>query len=106
MSIYHKFDTNNPQEVMFFFNNKSIAIGEYTGEEFVLLQDEGPTKSFTNAMQAFSFLKSIYSPSIASRETMDLIEKPSRPIDNLSKYKQNNILAGLGADVLFAKPYK
>jgi hypothetical protein len=68
-----------------------------------LLEDgNGELKSFANAMQAFSYLRSIHEPTKASPETVAVFETPSRAIDNLSKYKGSPALKEVTKDVFFA----
>ena len=103
MILTHKFSKTNPSEVLFFKRDRSIAIGEYTDESFVLLEDgNGELKSFANAMQAFSYLRSIHEPTRASPKTVAVFETPARAVDNLSKYKGNLALKEITKDVFFA----
>lgn len=103
MILTHKFSKTNPKEVLFFKRERSIAIGEYTDDTFVLLEDgNGELKSFANAMQAFSYLRSIHEQTIVSPETLTVFNTPARAIDNLSKYKGNLALAEVTKDVFFA----
>lgn len=103
MILTHKFSKTNPKEVLFFKRERSIAIGEYTDDTFVLLEDgNGELKSFTNAMQAFLYLRSVHEPTKASPKTLAVFETPARAIENLSKYKGNLALKEVTKDVFFA----
>jgi len=62
----------------------------------------GELKIFANAMQAFSYLRSIHEPTRVSPETVAVFETPARAVDNLSKYKGNLVLKEVTKDVFFA----
>lgn len=103
MILTHKFNQTNPNEVLFFKQDRSIAIGEYSDGAFIMLEDgTGELKSFTNAMQAFIYLRSIHEPAKASPKTIAIFETPARASDNLSKYKGNLSLKEVTKDVFFA----
>lgn len=67
-------------------NNGSVAVGAYDQDGFHLIH-KNDILSFNNAMQAFSHLRTIYEPSVPSPKTMEMFLTPSRPIDNMSKFK-------------------
>jgi len=103
MILTHTFSKTNPSEVLFFKRDRSIAIGEYTDESFVLFEDgAGELKSFANAMQAFSYLRSIHEPTRVSPETVAVFETPARASDNLLKYKGSIALKEVTKDIFFA----
>ena len=86
---------------IFNHNNEVLAIGMYENNAFHLFHEEIVT-SFSNAMQAYCHLNSIYAPGIASQETMELFTKPSRPIDNMSKWINNPVLDNIPKEVFHA----
>lgn len=103
MILTHKFSKTNPNEVLFFKQERSVAIGEYTDDAFVLLEDgNGELKSFANAMQAFSYLRSVHERTIVSEKTLAIFNTPAPAVGNLSKYKGNLALAEVTKDVFFA----
>ena len=103
MILTHKFSPTNPNEVLFLKQDRSIAIGEYSNGTFILLEDgAGDIKSFTNAMQAFIYLRSVHEPAKASPKTVAIFETPARAFDSLSKYKGNLALKEVTKDVFFA----
>ena len=86
---------------IFSHKNDTLAIGMYENGSFHLFhQDE--VLSFGNAIQAFSHLGSIYEPSVASPQTMELFTKPARPIDNMSKWNNNSVLKDMPKEVFHA----
>ena len=90
-----------PGGYIFSFKEDSLAMGIYDDNGFQLLhKDEVVT--FNNAQQAFSHLRSIYEPSVPSPKTMELFLTPSRPIDNMSKYRDNVILKDMPKEVFHA----
>ena len=80
---------------------ESLAMGLYDKDGFQLLH-ENNILTFSNAMQAFSHLRSIYEPFVPSPKTMEMFLTPSRAIDNLSKYKYNEILKDIPKEVFHA----
>ena len=86
---------------IFSYKNDTLAIGMYENGSFHLFHQEQVT-SFGNAVQAFSHLNSIYKPSVASPATMELFTKPSRPIDNMSKWMNNPVLDNMPKEVFHA----
>lgn len=103
MNISYKFSSKNPNECLFFFQDRSVAIGEYVDDGFHLLIDQSDDiKQFANAMQAFSHIRSIFEPGLPSQKTIDLFTKPARAVDNWSKYRDNNILSNVSEDAMFA----
>ncbi len=67
----------------------NIAVGAYDQGGFQLFH-KNDIRSFNNAMEAFSHLRSIYEPATASPKTMEMFLTPSRPIDNMSKMRNNH----------------
>lgn len=103
MKLTHKFSQTNPNEVLFLNQDTSIAIGEYSGGAFIMLEDgAGDIRSFTNAMQAYIYLRSIHEPTKASPNTIAIFDTPARASHNLSKYKGNLALNEVTKDVFFA----
>jgi hypothetical protein len=90
-----------PDGYIFSLDNKHLAVGVYEQGVFHLLHDD-QLVTYSNAMQAFSHLRSIYEPSVASPKTMELFLTPSRPIDNMSKYRDNVILKDMPSEVFHA----
>ena len=86
---------------IFNHNNDILAIGMYENGSFHLFHQE-KVLSFDNAIQAFSHLGSIYEPKVASPKTMELFTKPSRPIDNMSKWMNNPVLDNMPKEVFHA----
>ena len=82
-------------------NDKLLAVGVYENDNFHLLYEENVV-SFANAMQAFVHLRSVYEPSVPSAKTMEVFTSPSRPIDNLSRFKDNSVLKGMPKEVFYA----
>lgn len=103
MKIYHRFNQDNPNEVSFYKEGISIAIGEYDQEHFHLLEDGADEiKQFSNAMQAFSYLRTQHDTLFASPQTLELISKPARLVDNLSKFKYHKNLENIDKDTFLA----
>ena len=90
-----------PDGYIFSLDNKHLAVGVYEQGVFHLLHDD-KLLTYSNAMQAFSHLRSIYEPSVPSPKTMELFLTPSRPIDNMSKYRDNVILKDMPSEVFHA----
>jgi hypothetical protein len=90
-----------PDGYIFSLNNKHLAVGVYEQGVFHLLHDD-KLVPYGNAMQAFSHLRSIYEPSVPSPKTMELFLTPSRPVDNMSKYRDNVILKDMPSEVFHA----
>lgn len=86
---------------VFFNGEQTLAIGVYEQAQFYLLHKEDMLP-FGNAMQAFVHLRSIYEPSEPSPKTVELFTKPSRPIDNMSKWKSNPVLNDMPKEVFYA----
>lgn len=86
---------------VFSLNTKVLAVGVYERGEFHLLHDD-KLLNFSNAMMAFSYLRNVYEPSNPKPETLALINTPSRAIDNMSKYKYNEILKDIPKEVFHA----
>jgi hypothetical protein len=86
---------------VFSLNTKVLAVGVYERGEFHLLHDD-KLLNFSNAMMAFSYLRNVYEPSDPKPETLALINTPSRAIDNMSKYKYNEILKDIPKEVFHA----
>lgn len=102
MRVLHKFNQNNPNEVSFFCGEQYVAHGEYQDGEFVLLVGDD-LKSFSNAIQAFCYLRSLHEVKTpVSQEIIDLVEKPARALDNMAKYKSASFLSGVTKEVMFA----
>lgn len=95
------FTTNN-DEFVFLNNGEAIAFGAYDNGEFQLYYNDN-VSTFANAIQSFIHLKKIYEPNrIVSRETLDLINKPMRPIDKLTQYMAHKNLVGMSKEVFHA----
>ena len=90
-----------PDGYIFSLNNKHLAVGVYEQGVFHLLHDD-KLVSYNNAMQAFSHLRSIYEPFVASPKTLELLNTPARAIDNMSKFKYNEILKDIPKEVFHA----
>lgn len=90
-----------PDGYVFSLNNKHLAVGAYEQGCFHLLHED-ELLSYSNAMQAFSHLRSIYEPSTPRPETMELLLTPARAIDNMSKFKYNEILKDIPKEVFHA----
>lgn len=86
---------------LFLNGDDAVALGVYEQGVFCLAHGD-KTSTFSNAMEAFSHLRSIYEPSVASPKTMELFLTPSRPIDNMSKYRDNVILKDMPSEVFHA----
>lgn len=86
-----------PDGFVFSHDDVTVAIGVRDQGEF-LLYHNNTLIPFANAMSAFVHLRSIYEPGQPKQSTLDLFEKPARAIDNMSKYKNNAILAQLEYD--------
>jgi hypothetical protein len=83
-------------------NDKVLAVGVYEQGEFHLLHDD-KLLNFDNAMTAFSYLRRAYEPDIpVSAKTLELFNTPSRAIDNMSKFKYNEILKDIPKEVFHA----
>lgn len=93
----------NDNAFTFIRNEHAIAIGEYSEEGFVLLYDE-QIHTFSNAMQAFTHLRSTIEPFTPSPNTMRMFTTPSRAVDNMSKYRDNEILKDIPREVFYAYP--
>ncbi len=90
-----------PDGYIFSLDNKHLAVGVYEQGAFHLLHND-QLVAYSNAMQAFSHLRSIYEPSVASPKTMEMFLTPSRPIDNMSKFKYNEVLKDIPKEVFHA----
>jgi len=90
-----------PDGFVFTDANGAIALGVQESDGFFLVHKENMTK-FGNAMQAYIHLKSIYEPRIASQQTMDVFTKPSRPVDNMGRFKDNPNLINMPKEVFHA----
>lgn len=77
----------------YIFNHGTIplAIGVMEEGDFHLLHKDKMIK-FGNAMQAFIHLRSVYEPREASAQTLEMFNKPSHPLDNMSKWLINPVL--------------
>lgn len=82
-------------------DGKILAVGVYEQNAFHLLHED-KLLNFSNAMMAFSYLRNAYEPSVPSPKTMEIFTTPSRAIDNLSKYKYNEILKDIPKEVFHA----
>ena len=90
-----------PDGYIFSLDNKHLAVGVYEQGGFHLLHND-QLQTYSNAMQAFSHLRSIYEPSTPQPSTMELFLKPARAIDNMSKFKYNEILKDIPKEVFHA----
>jgi hypothetical protein len=86
---------------IFSHNNDVLALGMYENNAFHLFHQE-KVIAFSNAMQAYCHLNSIYKPGVPSPQTMELFTKPSRPIDNMSKWMNNPVLDNMPKEVFHA----
>ncbi len=86
---------------VFEMNNKPIAVGAYEPAGFTLLHDDD-VMQFSNAMQAFTHLRSIHDRKLASQKTIDLFTTPSRAIDNMSKWYNSPALENMPKEVFHA----
>lgn len=86
---------------VFFNGEQTLAMGVYEQTQFLLLHKED-VLPFSNAMQAFVHLRSVYEPSEPSPKTVELFTNPSRPIDNMSKWKSNPVLNDIPKEVFYA----
>jgi len=95
--------TFSPTPDGFVFTNSegAIALGVQESEGFFLVHKENMTK-FNNAMQAYVHLRSIYEPKIASPRIMEVFTKPSRPVDNMGRFKDNPNLINMPKEVFHA----
>jgi hypothetical protein len=80
---------------------KLLAVGVYEQERFHLLHED-KVVAFGNAMQAFTHLRSIYEPGKVSAKTLEVFTKPARAIDNMSKFKDNEVLKDIPKEVFYA----
>ena len=90
---------------VFFDSDQTLAIGVYECAQFLLLHKE-EVLPFGNAMQAFAHLRSIYEPFEPSPRTVELFTTPSRPIDNMSRWKNNPALIDMPKEVFHANLYR
>lgn len=93
--------TETPDGYVFTMNNEALAVGVRENGTFHLLHAD-KLIDFSNAMQAFVHLRSIYEPMDVKESTMELFTKPSRPIDNMSKYMDNAVLSNIPKEVFHA----
>lgn len=83
-------------------NSKVLAVGVYEQGAFHLLHDE-KLLNFSNAMMAFTYLRRAHEPDIpVSAKTLELLNTPARAIDNMSKFKYNEILKDIPKEVFYA----
>lgn len=82
-------------------DTNEIAIGSYDNGNFCLIFNDDIV-TFSNAMQAYCHLRSTLEPGVAKPETLELINTPARAIDNLSKYRYNEILKDVTCEVFHA----
>ena len=94
---------SNTQDGCIFHNNgQTIAFGVYEDSGFHLVHHDNMV-TFANAMQAFSHLRSVYDPlPPVSQLTIDLFTKPARAVDNMAKFKYNEILKDMPKEVFHA----
>ena len=92
---------DTPDGFVFNLHDKPLAIGIHENGTFNLLHQD-TVNTFENAMQAFSHLRSIYNPREVKQSTIDLFTKPSRAIDNMSKYRDNPNLINMPKEVFHA----
>jgi hypothetical protein len=79
-----------------------LAVGVYEEGAFHLLHDD-KLLNFNNAMMAFCYLRNAYEPDTPVKpETLALINTPARAIDNMSKFKYNEILKDIPKEVFHA----
>lgn len=93
--------SETPDGYVFSMNNEALAVGVHESGVFHLLHQD-KVVDFSNAMQAFVHLRSIYEPKEVKQSTMDLFTTPARAVDNMSKYKGNAVLADMPKDVFYA----
>lgn len=93
--------TETKDGYVFSMNSEALAVGVYEDSEFHLLHRDNVV-TFGNAMQAFVHLRSVYEKRDVKQSTMELFTTPSRPIDNMSKYRDNSLLANMPKEVFHA----
>lgn len=86
---------------VFALNDKPIAVGAYEPDGFTLLHNDD-VMQFSNAMQAFTHLRSIHDRVHVSQKTIDLFTTPSRAIDNMSKWYNSPALENMPKEVFHA----
>lgn len=93
--------TETKDGYVFSQNNQMLAVGVYEQEKFHLLHKDNVV-AFSNAMQAFTHLRSIYEPGEVSAKTLEVFTKPARSIDNMSRFKDNQVLKDIPKEVFYA----
>jgi hypothetical protein len=93
--------TETPDGYIFTNSEQALALGIYENGKFMLLHND-KMLAFSNAISAFSHLRSLYEPKEVSSKTMKMFLTPSRPIDNMSKYRDNINLANMPKEVFHA----
>lgn len=77
-------------------DTREVAVGAYDNGSFELLHGDD-VLSFSNAIQAFIFLRSRYdTPPPVSANTMAVFTKPAPPSATLSNYKHHSTLDNIG----------
>lgn len=98
--------TVNNDDYVFLNDGEAVAFGAYDNGEFHLYHNDR-VSTFANAIQSFIELKKTYEPNrIVSRETLNLINTPMRPVDKLSQYMAHKRLIGMSEDVFHALEHK
>lgn len=82
-------------------HDKLLAVGVYEQHKFHLLHKDNLV-AFANAMQAFTHLRSLYEPKDASAKTLEFFTKPARAVDNMSRFKDNQVLKDIPKEVFHA----
>ena len=93
--------TETKDGFVFNSNDEVVAVGVYESSGFHLLHAEKVT-TFSNPMQAFVHLRSIYNPSEPSAKTLAVFTTPARAIDNMSKFRDNVVLKDMPKEVFYA----
>ncbi len=86
---------------VFIKNSEAIAVGVYENSNFCLFHKDD-LSIFDNSMQAYVHLRSIYEPKVARPDVLALFTTPSRAIDNMSKFKDNEYLKDIPKEVFHA----
>jgi len=77
-------------------DSQEVAVGVYDDGSFELLHNE-EVLTFSNAMQAFSYLRSNYEPQFpVSTNTQAVFTQPAPQSSSLTKYKHNSTLESIG----------
>ena len=93
--------TETKDGYVFSQHDKLLAVGVFEQQMFHLLHKD-KVIAFSNAMQAFTHLRSVYEPKEVSAKTLEVFTKPARSIDNMSRFKDNQVLKDIPKEVFYA----